>query len=162
MCCALLAENTERKNYAKHHHLRTIAQLCRAISSQRRHRKSKKVLDNNISSTCARNMVNFGPLTAEIVWRVLGTPINFNGFRVLASLLHRRHSTEVNQTLHENIQMFRSRFCFLVIQQGNKNDYGTCGCSAEAFGNSSIILYFWQLSQFNIFLFLFCVALAGS
>jgi len=142
MCCALLAENTERKNYAKHHHLRTIAQLCRAISSQRRHRKSKKVLDNNISSTCARNMVNFGPLTAEIVWRVLGTPINFNGFRVLASLLHRRHSTEVNQTLHENIQMFRSRFCFLVIQQGNKNDYGTCGCSAEAFGNSSIILYF--------------------
>ena len=45
-------------------------------------------------------MVNFGPLVAEIslpVWRI---PANFNGFRVLASLLHQRRSTEVNQTLH--------------------------------------------------------------
>jgi len=33
-------------------------------------------------------MVNVGPLTAEICWRVLGTPANFNGFRVLAALLH--------------------------------------------------------------------------
>jgi len=31
----------------------------------------------------------------------LGHPANFNGFRVLASLLHRRRSTEVNQTLHD-------------------------------------------------------------
>jgi len=29
-------------------------------------------------------MVNFGLLTAEIRWRVWGTPANFNGFRVLA------------------------------------------------------------------------------
>jgi len=28
-----LAENTGRKNYAKNHRLRTIAQLCWAISS---------------------------------------------------------------------------------------------------------------------------------
>ena len=33
-------------------------------------------------------MVNFGPLAAEICWRVLGTPANLNGFRVLAALLH--------------------------------------------------------------------------
>ena len=46
-------------------------------------------------------MVNFGPLTAEIDSGVWGTPTNFNGFRVLASLLHRRRSTEVNQTLHD-------------------------------------------------------------
>jgi len=45
-------------------------------------------------------MVNFGPLTAEICWQVWGTPANFNGFRVLASLLQWRRSTEVNQTLH--------------------------------------------------------------
>jgi len=32
--------------------------------------------------------VNFGLLTAEIRWRVWGTPANFNGFRVLAALLH--------------------------------------------------------------------------
>jgi len=33
-------------------------------------------------------MVNFGPLTAEICLRVWGTHGNFNGFRVLAALLH--------------------------------------------------------------------------
>ena len=33
------------------------------------------------------NMVNFGLLTAEICWRVWGTPANFIGFRVLAALL---------------------------------------------------------------------------
>ena len=46
-------------------------------------------------------MVNFGPLVAEIDRRVWGTPANFNGFRILASLLQRLRSTEVNQTLHD-------------------------------------------------------------
>ena len=45
-------------------------------------------------------MVNFGPLTAEIGLPVWGTPANFNEFRILTSLLHRRCSLEVNQTLH--------------------------------------------------------------
>jgi len=42
-------------------------------------------------------MRNFGLLTAEIGSKVWGTPANFNGFRVLASLLHRRRSREVSQ-----------------------------------------------------------------
>jgi len=46
-------------------------------------------------------MMNFGLLTVEIGWRVCGTPANFNGFRVLASLLHQRRSTELTQTLHD-------------------------------------------------------------
>jgi len=33
-------------------------------------------------------MVNFGPLTAEIGSGVWGTPTHFNGFCVLAALLH--------------------------------------------------------------------------
>jgi len=33
-------------------------------------------------------MLNFGPLAAEIGSGVWGTPANFNGFRVLAALLH--------------------------------------------------------------------------
>ena len=48
----------------------------------------KKVLNSNTSSTCPDNMANFGLLTAEICWRVWGTPANFSGFRVLAALLH--------------------------------------------------------------------------
>jgi len=46
-------------------------------------------------------MVNFSPLTAEIGWWVWGTLANLNAFRILASLLHRRLSTEVNQTLYD-------------------------------------------------------------
>jgi len=48
--------------------LRTIAQFCRAVSSQVRHVSTigKKLLNSNISSTCSHNMVNFGPLEAEI------------------------------------------------------------------------------------------------
>jgi len=41
-------------------------------------------------------MMNFGPLTAEIGSGVWDTPSNFNGFRVLASLLQRRRSPEAN------------------------------------------------------------------
>jgi len=60
----------------------------------------KKVLNSNISSTWLHNMVNVGP-TAEIGSGVWDTRANFNGFRVLASLLHRRRSVEVNQTFHD-------------------------------------------------------------
>jgi len=38
---------------------------------------------------------------AQVISGVLGTPANFNRFRVLASLLHRRRSPEANQTLHD-------------------------------------------------------------
>jgi len=44
-------------------------------------------------------MVNFGPVTAEICWRVWGTPANFNGFRVLAALLQGTVVVGVSQTL---------------------------------------------------------------
>jgi len=90
MCCKRLAGNAWRKNDAKNRHLRTIAQLCRAISSQLRHMSTigKNMLSSNISSICPYNMVNFGALAAEIVSLVLGTSANFNGFRVLAALLH--------------------------------------------------------------------------
>jgi len=90
MCCTGLAGNTGRKNDAKNRHLRTIAQFCRAISSQLRHVSTigKKLLSSNISPTCPYNTVNFGQLAAEIVSLVWGTPANFDGFRVLAALLH--------------------------------------------------------------------------
>jgi len=103
MCCMRLAGNTGCKNDAKNRHLSTIAQLCRAVSSQLSHLSTieKKLLNNNMLSTCHHNVANFGPLTAEICWRVWGTPANFNGFRVLASLLQRRRSPEANQTLHD-------------------------------------------------------------
>ena len=44
-------------------------------------------------------MVNFGLLAAEIVLLVWGTPANFNGLPVLASLLHGTVVVGVSQTL---------------------------------------------------------------
>jgi len=44
-------------------------------------------------------MVNFGLPAAEICWRVWGTLANFNGFRVLAALLHGTLVVGISQTL---------------------------------------------------------------
>ena len=86
---------------AKNRHLRTIVQLCRAISSQRRHVSTigKNVLSSNISSKCPHNMVNFGLLVAEIGLVVWGTPANLNSFCVLAVLLHASQVVGISQTL---------------------------------------------------------------
>ena len=81
------------------HHLTTLSGYIFATKACIDNRK-KNLLSSNISSTCPHNMVNVGPLAAEIVSLVWGTPSNFNGFRVLSTFLQRRRSTEVNQTLH--------------------------------------------------------------
>jgi len=79
-----------QKKVAKNRHLGTIAQICRAISSELRHVSTigKNLLSSNTFSTYPDNMVNFGVVTAEIGSGVWGTPTNFNEFCVLAALLH--------------------------------------------------------------------------
>jgi len=100
-CCMRLAGNAGRKKSPKIRHLHTIVQLCRAISSWLRHVSTvgKKLLSSNISSRCHHNMVNFGLLAAEIDPVVWGTPANFNGFRVMAALVHGSQVVSVSQTL---------------------------------------------------------------
>ena len=66
-CCTRLAGNAGCKKLPKMRHLH-IAQLYPAISSQLRHCQSQKNLFNSNISTCTHNMLNFGPLTAEICW----------------------------------------------------------------------------------------------
>jgi len=97
-----LAENAGPKKLPKIGHLSTIAQLCRAISSQLRHVSTigkitceaaippQHVL--TIWWTCS-------PLAAEIGPVVWGTPANFNGFCILAALLHGTVVVGVSQTL---------------------------------------------------------------
>ena len=89
-CCARLAGNRARKKSPKSRHLGTIPQLCRAISSQLWHVSTigseKNLLSTNNSPICPHNMVNFGPLAAEIDPVVWGTPANFNGFSRLGRL----------------------------------------------------------------------------
>jgi len=75
--------------------------LTPGAGSQLRHVSTteKNLSNSNISPTCSHNMVNFGPVAAEICWRVWGTPANFNGFRVLAALLHGTLVVGVRHTL---------------------------------------------------------------
>ena len=78
----------------------------------------KKLLSSNISPTCPYNMVNFGPLAAEIVSLLWGTPCNFNGFRVLAALLHGTLVVDVSQTLQLIEQRAPPIFCRATIMLG--------------------------------------------
>ena len=71
MYCTRLVENTGHKNDAKNqssaHHRTTLSGYIFATKACMDNRK-KNLLNSNISSTCPHNIVNFGPLTAEIGW----------------------------------------------------------------------------------------------
>jgi len=90
MSCTQLAANTGHKKVAENHHLGTIAQLRQAVSLQLRHVSTirKKLVKQQYLLQMSLQYGELGPLSAEIVSLVWGTPANFNGFRVLAALLH--------------------------------------------------------------------------
>jgi len=103
MSCTQLAENTGRKKDAKNRHLCNIEQLCRAVFLQLRYVPTigKEIVKQQYVLHMSAQYGELGPLTAEIGSLVWGTPANFNGFRVLPSLLQRRRSPEANQTWHD-------------------------------------------------------------
>ena len=103
-CCMRLNDNRayrmqkSAKNSPSAHHHTTFSGSIFATKARIDNRK-KKLLNSNISfPTCPHNTVNFGPLPAEIGSLVWGTPANFNGFRVLAALLHGTLVVGVSQT----------------------------------------------------------------
>jgi len=97
MCCTRLAGNTRCKKLPSAHHRTTLSGYMLATEARIDNLK-KNLLNSNISPTCPYNMVNFGLVTAEICWRVWGTPANFNRFRFLAALLHGTLVMGVRQT----------------------------------------------------------------
>jgi len=98
MCCEWLAGNAGPKKSLSMHN-RTILSGYMFATKAGIDNWKKNLLSRNISSRCSHNMVNFGPLTAEIGPVVWGTPANFNGFSVLAALLHGTLVVGVRQTL---------------------------------------------------------------
>ena len=100
-CCTRLAENTEPKKSPKNRHLRTIAQICRAVCSQLWHVSiiGKKVVKQqyllHVSSQHGERL----PTKAETGLPVWGTQAHFNEFRALAASLHSTVVTGVSQTL---------------------------------------------------------------
>ena len=101
MCCTRRARNAGPKNSPAAHHCTTLSGYIFATKACIDNWK-KNLFRSNISSTCPYNMVNFGPLAAEIVSLVWGTPANFIGFRVLAALLHGSLLVGVSQTVALN------------------------------------------------------------
>jgi len=96
-----LAANTGRKKAPKSpsgHHRTALSGYIFATKARIDNRK-KNLLSSNMSSTCSRNMVNFGPLESEIGLPVWGTPTNFISFCVLAALLRGSQVLSVSQTL---------------------------------------------------------------
>jgi len=149
MCCTRLAENTRRKS-------RPRFAICAPshkfvglyLHNEGMYRQSEKNLLNiSISSTCPRNMVNFGSLTAQIVSLVWGTPAtcNFNGFRVLASLLQRRRSRDVKQTLHD-VWPSPGLVHYIYIFWGCCPRGNFARCKTD-FASMSCTLLYWQRSR---------------
>ena len=98
ICCTRLAEIHDAKKSPSRHHRTILSGHVFATKACIDNRK-KNMLNINISSMRPRNMVNFGPITAENRWRVWGTPATFNGFRVSAALLHGTPAVGVSQTV---------------------------------------------------------------
>ena len=95
--CKCRTQKSRQKSPSGYHRT-TLSGYIFATKARIDNRK-KNLLSSNISSTCPHNMVTFGPLAAETVSLVWGTPGNFNGFRVLAALLHGISVVGVSQTL---------------------------------------------------------------
>ena len=83
--CKYRTQKSRQKSPSGHHRIT----LSGYIFATKAHIDNRKKISSNVSYTCPHNMVNFGLLAAEIGPVVWGTPANFNGFRVLAALLHR-------------------------------------------------------------------------
>jgi len=91
-----LTENAGRKRSPSAHHRTTSSSYIFATKACIDNLR-KNLLSSNISSRCPHNMVNFSLLAAEIGPVVWDTPANFNGFCVLAALLHGSQVVGVTQ-----------------------------------------------------------------
>jgi len=97
-CCTQLTGNAGRKKSPSAHH-RTTLSGCIFTTKARIDNRKKKLVKQQYLPHVSSQYCELGPLEAEIHWRVWGTPANFNGFCVLAALLHGSQVVGVSQTL---------------------------------------------------------------
>jgi len=86
-CYTRLAENTGRKNSPENRNLSTIAQICRAVSSQLSHVSTvgKKLLNSNISSDLRRQWAEVRYIVGHVEEILLFNKF-FSDCRYMASL----------------------------------------------------------------------------
>jgi len=96
-----IAENTGRKKVAKNRHLGTIAQLCRAISSQLRHISTirKKVVKQQYVLHMSPQYGELRPTSGWDRLTCLGYPCKFQLVSRLGSVTARHLVVGVSQTL---------------------------------------------------------------
>ena len=90
--CKYRTQKSRQKSPSGHHRTNLSGYI---FTTKARIDNRKKLV---ISCTCPHNMVNFSIVAAEMLSLVWGTPANFNGFRVLAALLHDTPVLGVSQT----------------------------------------------------------------
>jgi len=94
MCCTGSLKYAGRKNSTSVHHRTTLAGYI--FAPQDVSTIGKKLVKQQYMPHMSSQ---YGDLRLTSGWdRLPITPANFNGFRVLASLLHRRRSTELKLT----------------------------------------------------------------
>ena len=107
----------------KNRYFGTIAQICRAISSEIRHVSTirKNLVNSNTSSTCPRNMMNVGLLTAEIL-ASMGHPCKFQRLSRLGSVTawhcssgHQPNFVALNRGRHLYLAGWPSRWALAHI-----------------------------------------------
>jgi len=100
--------NTGRKKSPSGRHRTILSGYIFAIEAHIDNRE--KIVKQQCLRTCPHNVVNFGPLAAEIASVVWGTPANVNGFHVLAALLHGTPVVGISQTA----VLYRGRHLYLA------------------------------------------------
>ena len=106
MCCMRLAGNTGRKKSSKIRRLGTIAQLCRAISSQLRHVSTigKKLIKQQYVLQTSSQYGELRPSSGWDPFVSLGHPTKFQLVSRLGSVTARHVAMGVSQTLRRWIE----------------------------------------------------------
>ena len=118
--CKCRTQKSRQKSPSRHH--RTTLSGYTFATKARIDNRKKNLLSSNISSICPHNMVNFGLLAAEIVSGVWGTPATFNGFRVLAALLHGSQVVGVSQTLRRWTEALAHILVTIVLMKKRRTE----------------------------------------
>jgi len=106
------------KKLPKIHHLGTITQLCRAISSQLRHVstiRKRNLLNSSVSPTGPHYLVNFGLLAAEISWHIWALQQISTGFMSWERYVQQKLSM-VNSTVYMGVCYLCQLLCVIEFE----------------------------------------------
>jgi len=123
--CKCRTQKSRQKSPSGHHRT-TLSGYMSATKA--RIDNPKKNLLSSISSTCPHNMANFGPLAAEIVSLVWGTPGHSTGFAWHSSSGRQPNFAALNRGRHLYSAGRPSRWALAHISSFFNNCYSDIKC----------------------------------